>query len=127
MSLSMNSLVFAADQSSAETEIPADNYQYAQGASVALNVSSSGVARIHAQLTGKTQATKLAATVILQKYNHGIWSRVDAWTDTTKSSELIIKKSVNISKGTYRVYAMFHAYDGKKDELINRISKSVKY
>lgn len=125
--ISINSFVFAADQSLTETDVPVDGYQYAKAGTASLRISSNGVATLVTKIDGKSKTTKLAVLAILQKYNRGVWSKVDSWNYSTKSNYLYMQKNININKGTYRVYAIFHAYDGKSSELIDAFSNSVKY
>lgn len=100
--------------------------EYATRCDVTLSISN-GNAKIYAYVFGNVGVSKIHAKVVLQKYSGGNWSAVKTYENTVETSLYSLSKTKAVSKGKYRVKAVFTIYKGKQSEKITKYSKTVTY
>ena len=100
--------------------------EYAAECDVTLSISN-GNAKIHAYVSGNAGVSKIHAKVVLQKYSGGNWSAVKTYENTVETSLYSLSKTKAVSKGKYRVKAVFTLYKGEKSEKVTKYSKTVTY
>lgn len=88
---------------------------------------SSGKAEIYAKISGYISVSKIHAKVVLQRYTSGSWRTVKTYEDTVSASSYSMSKSKAVSKGKYRVKAVFTLYKGAKSEKVIKYSSTVTY
>lgn len=95
---------------------------------VSLTISS-GVATSKCTVIGSSDdVTKISITMTLQKKaGSGKFYAVNTWTGTKSDSTYTLKKTADISKGTYRVMAKVTCYEGSTSETIYKYSGTKTY
>lgn len=86
---------------------------------------SNGNAEINAFVSGYVGVSKIHAKVVLQKYSGSNWSAVKTYENTVSTSLYSFSKTKAVSKGKYRVKAVFTIYKGEKSEKVTKYSKTV--
>ncbi len=95
-----------------------------------LSISSSGVAKINANISGSSSISKIAMTVKLQKYNKSTdtWKKVKSWDKTSSSYSISFSKSYDLTlKGTYRCKITADVTSGGSVETIKFTSSKQVY
>lgn len=101
-------------------------YTYINSASSSLSISSGGTAAIKGYVSKTPYGKSIYLEVTLQKYSGG-WSDVRTWTQSSTSPSASISKTLDVSKGTYRVKAYFSVSGGSGSESGTVYSKTVTY
>lgn len=83
-----------------------------------------GKAQIQALVLGNTGTTKIHAKIILQKYSKGSWNAVKTYEDTVSKAQYSLNRQKTISKGRFRVKAIFTVYKGSKAETATKYSNT---
>lgn len=99
---------------------------YATKCNVKLSISG-GKAQIHASVSGYIDVSKIHAKIVLQKYSGNSWMAVKTYEDTVSAPTYSLSKRKIISKGKYRVKAVFTIYKGAKSENVTKYSNIVSY
>lgn len=77
-------------------------------------------------IAGKT--TKVTIHLYLQQYYDGKWHNYKYWSNTQKSVNCSIQKTLSVPKGyKYRTQAIYYAYAGSNKESITKYSNEVNY
>ena len=94
-----------------------------------ISISSTGTATATCTVTGTTGVTtKISITMTLQKKaGSGKFYAVDTWSGTKSSYYYRLKKTSEVSKGTYRVMAKVTCYEGSNSETIYKYSGTKTY
>lgn len=104
-----------------------EEYTNAKNEKATLSISG-GTATATASIQGVINTTtELAGTFQLQRKVSGSWSTVFLWNASTTGYTLSTSRTINVSKGTYRVVASFRAYSGSSCEFITAFSPIVIY
>ena len=99
---------------------------YTEKLEVVLSISNEK-AKIWAMVSGGASVSKIHAKLVLQKYSSGNWGKVKTYEDTVSASSYSTSRSKTVSRGKYRVKAVFTLYKGKKSEKVTRYSKTMAY
>ena len=99
---------------------------YATRCNVKLSISG-GKAQIHASVSGYIDVSKIHAKIVLQKYSSKGWKAIKTYEDTVSSPIYSLSKRKIVSKGKYRVKAVFTIYKRAKSENVSKCSNSVSY
>lgn len=84
-------------------------------------------AQIHALVYGYIDVSKIHVKIVLQKHSGNSWKAMKTYDDTVSSPTYSLSKSKIVSKGKYRVKAVFTIYKGVKSEVITKYSSTVSY
>ncbi len=101
-------------------------YTYTNKVSVSMSITGSET-KMTAALEGKPVVTKIKCTLTIQKYNSGSWSAIQSWSKEVNAKVLSLKKTYNVSHGTYRTKAIFKVYKNSSYETVTKYSSSVTY
>ncbi len=99
---------------------------YATKCNVKLSISG-GKAQIHASVSGYIDVSKIHAKIVLQKYTDNSWKAIKTYEDAVSSPTYSLSKRKDVSKGKYRVKAVFIIYKGAKSENVTKYSNTVSY
>lgn len=99
---------------------------YATKCNVKLSISG-GKAQIHASVSGYIDVSKIHAKIVLQKYSDNSWKAIKTYEDAVSSPTYSLSKRKVVSKGKYRVKAVFTIYKGAKSENVTKYSNTVSY
>lgn len=99
---------------------------YATKCNVKLSISG-GKAQIHASVSGYIDVSKIHAKIVLQKYTDNSWKAIKTYEDAVSSPTYSLSKRKDVSKGKYRVKAVFIIYKGAKLENVTKYSNTVSY
>ncbi len=99
---------------------------YATKCNVKLSISG-GKAQIHASVSGYIDVSKIHAKIVLQNYAGNSWKAIKTYEDSVSSPTYSLSKRKVVSKGKYRVKAIFTIYKGSKSEKVTKYSSSVSY
>lgn len=99
---------------------------YATKCNVKLSISG-GKAQIHASVSGYIDVSKIHAKIVLQNYSGNSWKAIKTYEDSVSSPTYSLSKRKVVSKGKYRVKAVFTIYKGAKSENVTKYSSSVSY
>lgn len=116
-------------QSYALAGMPIDDYErYANsyGGNVVLEISNTGIAKATARAKGiKGETVKISVSMQLERLTKGAWVKIQTWSGSTNSINLLLTKQKNVSKGKYRVYAKFKVYRKEKIDIFTKVSRIV--
>lgn len=85
---------------------------------------SNGKVSILASVAGSLNTTKIHAKIILQKYSKGSWNAVKTYEDTVSKAQYSLNRQRAVSKGRFRVKAIFTVYKGSKAETATKYSNT---
>lgn len=80
-----------------------------------------------AEVSGYIDVSKIHAKIVLQKYSENSWKAIKTYEDAVSSPIYSLNKSKIVSKGKYRVKAVFTIYKGAKSENVTKYSNTVSY
>lgn len=119
-------------QSYALVDTPVDDYEsnerYANsyGGNVALEISNTGIAKVTARAKGiKGETIKISVSMQLERLTKGVWVKIQTWSGSTNSINLLLTKQKSVSKGKYRVCAKFKVYRKEKIDTFTKVSRIV--
>lgn len=99
---------------------------YTQYTYTTLSIAS-GVANANATLMGYSGlTTSVSITMYLEKKILWWWSIQETWSQTFTGYSGTLFKSLGVSGGTYRVRAVYVAYNGNNSETLTGMSGDVK-
>lgn len=99
---------------------------YATKCNVKLSISG-GKAQIHASVSGHMDVSKVHAKIVLQNYSDNSWKAIKTYEDSISAPTYSLNKSKVVSKGKYRVKAVFTLCKGAKLENVTKYSSVVSY
>lgn len=114
-----------------ELNVPIDKenvveYVYATTTSTTLSINNGKNAKAKVSITGVPgKTTKLSATMYLQKYSNKSWKTVQKWSESSTLNSLMISRHRDVTKGKYRVHAVFKAYRNSNVEEIIKNSNTM--
>ncbi|HZK21944.1 MAG TPA: hypothetical protein VFC76_06675 [Oscillospiraceae bacterium] len=102
-------------------------YNYVVKNDTSMSISN-GQALCRGTLTGCSgTTTKVTITMYFEKKTLWWWSTEASCTGSFDSYHGTLSKNYSVTKGTYRVRAVYVAYSGNKSETITGYSQEVKY
>lgn len=102
----------------------------AVGADISASLSiSSGKATASCKVSGASKkVTKISVTMYLQKKSSkGTYSTIKTWSESKDNYYCYIKKTYNVSRGTYRLKAKVTSYTGSGSETVTKYSGAKTY
>lgn len=92
-----------------------ERYANSYGGNVVLEISNTGIAKATARAKGiKGETVKISVSMQLERLTKGAWVKIQTWSGSTNSINLLLTKQKNVSKGKYRVCAKFKVYRKEK-------------
>lgn len=103
-----------------------ERYANSYGGNVVLEISNTGIAKATARAKGiKGETVKISVSMQLERLTKGTWVKIQTWSGSTNSINLLLTKQKNVSKGKYRVCAKFKVYRKEKIDTFTKVSRIV--
>jgi hypothetical protein len=105
-------------------------FTYISSVKNAFDISSSGNASMSSSIvTYNGTVDQVRMNNYLQRYNNGLWTTVNNWSQTTQGTSAAWSQSYYVSSGySYRLRTYFYAYDGSTIiESTSATSSSIYY